>query len=361
MKLNVDGLLQLISRFLRWWAAELRASGNDLIDVLVPSRRRILNVYWGAARLLILDENSPEPKVILEIPGINTSTSEWPEPIPAALLAALQKSNRVRLVVCPGKAFVRRVEVPLAVLPHLDSAIVLQLPKLLPLDAKDLLTDFEVAAGGTTNDAASIDLAALKKADVTPLIDRLRAWGLHVVSTHLGEPLASAWRFRFAADGLFGHKLKLQRSDLILVGVAATLGLACASVAATQAYRGKISLEHAKAITRAPAAAALAHRQELLARLEPLTALAEFEAAPSATALLAEVTMLVPQSTWLTTLELQHSHVRIVGVSPNSGAVVKLISSSHLLNDVALRSSMSLGIGTGLDRFELTAELKGAR
>jgi Tfp pilus assembly protein PilN len=119
-------------------------------------------------------------------------------------------------------------------------------------------------------------------------------------------------------------------------------------------------LEHAKTATRVPAAAALAHRQELLARLEPLHALVELETAPSATALLAEVTMRVPKNTYLTTLELKDRHVRIVGVSPNSGNVVKLVSSSQLLNDVALRSSMSLGIGTGLDRFELTAELKGA-
>ena len=253
----------------------------------------------------------------------------------------------------------RQFQVPLAVLPHLDGAIALLLPKLLPLDAKELLTDFAVASRDPTNRAACIDLAALKKTDVNPVLDHLRAWGLQIFSTHLGEP-TSTRRFRFSADGVFGFALKLQRSDRVLIGVAATLGLACASVAATESYRSQVSLEQAKTATRVTAATALAHRQELLARLEPLHALAELEAAPSATALLAEVTMLVPQNTYLTTLELKGSHVRIVGVSPNSGNVVKLMSSSQLLNDVALRSSMSLGIGTGLDRFELTAELKGA-
>ncbi len=62
----------------------------------------------------------------------------------------------------------------------------------------------------------------------------------------------------------------------------------------------------------------------------------------------------------VTTLELKDRHIGIVGISPNSGNVVKLMSSSQLLNDVELRSSMSLGIGTGLDRFEITAELKDA-
>jgi general secretion pathway protein L len=354
LKLNIDRSLQLTSQFLRWWTAELRECANDLIGVLVPRRRRVLNVYWDAARLLIVDENAPEPKIVVEIPG-----GPWPETIPDELKLAREQSNRVRVFASAEKAFVRQFQVPLAALPHLESAIALQLPKLLPLDASELLTDFEVAASDSTSNAASIDLAALKKADVNPVLDHLRAWGLQIVSTHLGEPSTSTRRFRFSADGAFGYSLKLQGSDRFLIGVAATIGLACASVAATESYRSQVSLERAKTATRAPAAAALARRQELLAGLEPLHTLAELEAAPSATALLADLTMLAPQNTWLTTLELKDRHLRIVGVSPNSGSVVKLMSSSLLLNDVALRSSMSLGIGTGLDRFELTAELKG--
>jgi len=354
MKLNIDSSLQLTSRFLRWWAVELHACLNDLIGALIPRRRRVLNVYWDLARLLFVDENAPEPKVIVEI-----QNGHWPETIPAGLKLAREQSNRVRVFVSPEKAFVRQVQVPLAVLPHLDGAIALQLPKLLPLDVHELLTDFAIAARDPADKDASIELVALKKADVNPVFERLRTWGLQIVPTHLGDPSASTQRFRFA-DRAFRHRLKLQRSDRILVGVAATLGLACASVAATESYRSQISLERAKTATRIPAAAALAHRQELLARLEPLMALVERESAPSAAALLAEVTMLVPQNTYLTTLELKDRHLRVVGVSPNSGDVVKLMSSSHFLNEVALRSSMSLGIGTGLDRFELSAELKGA-
>jgi general secretion pathway protein L len=353
MKLKVNNWLQLTSRFLKWWAAELHACANDLIGALNPSRRRVLNIYWDAARLLVVDEKLSEMTIVVEIPG-----GHWPEAIPLELKVAREQGNRARLFVCSEKAFVRQIQVPLAVLPHLGSAIALQLPKLLPLDAEELFTDFEVTARDSTNKVADIDLVALKKADVNPVLEHLRVWGLQVVSTHLGDASSSTHRFRFLRDGTFRHGLKLQKSDRILIGVAATLGLACASVAATEAYRGHVSLEHAKSATHEPAAAALAHRQELLARLEPLHALAQLEAAPSATALLADVTMLVPQNTWLTTLEFKDQNLRIVGVSPTSSNVVKLMSSSQLLNEVELRSSMSLGIGTGLDRFEITAQLK---
>jgi hypothetical protein len=346
-----------VSQFLRWWAAELQSCAHDLMGLLIPQRRQVLNAYWDATRLLVLDENSPDVKTMAEISCVD---GDLPETIPVSFATVREQNNRIRVFVSPQRAYVRQFQFPIAVLPHLDAAVALQLPKLLPVDASELLTDFEAIASDLSQKMASIDLAALKKAEVNAVLERLKAWGMRVASVHLGSPSGPRYRFKFADDGAFGHRIKLRRSDRVLAGAAAALSLACASVAATESYRSQVSLERAKTETRAPAAAALAHRQKLLGRLEPLTALAQLEAAPSATALVADLTMLVPQNTWLTTLELKDRHVRLVGVSPNSGSVVKLISSSLLLTDVALRSSMSLGIGTGLDRFELTAELKGS-
>jgi len=285
-----------VSQFLRWWVAELHSCAHDLMGLLVPQRRRVLNVYWYAAHLLVLDENSADAETMVEIACVD---GHIPETLPASLATAREQNNRVRLFVSPARAYVRQFQLPIAVLPHLDAAVALQLPKLLPVDAGELLTDFEVTASDLK--MAGIDLAALKKAEVNAVLGRLKAWGLHVVSTHLGDPSHSAHRFRFGADGVFGHRLKLRRSDRALAATAAMLGLACASVAATESYRSQVSLEHAKTETRAPASAALSHRQELLGRLEPLAALAQLEAAPSATALVADLTTLVPQNTWLTT------------------------------------------------------------
>jgi hypothetical protein len=344
------------SQFLRWWAAELQSCAHDALVLLMPRRRRVLNAYWDATRLLFRDENSPDQKTMAEI---SCADGDLPETIPASLATVREQNNRIRVFINPERAYVRQFELPIAVLPHLAAAVALQLPKLLPVDASELLTDFEVIVSDLTQKTASIDLAALKKAEVNAVLECLKAWGLRVASIHLGQPSGPRHRFKFADDGAFGHRLKLRRSDRVLAGASAALSLACASVAATESYRSQVSLERAKTETRAPAAAALAHRQALLGQLEPLAALAQLEAAPSATALVADLTMLVPQNTWLTTLELKDRHVRLVGVSPNSGNVVKLISSSLLLTDVALRSSMSLGIGTGLDRFELSADLKG--
>jgi general secretion pathway protein L len=357
MRERLEVMARVASHFLRWWVAELQSCANDVVEFFAPHWRRALTIYLDANRLLILDQESATPTTVLEI-AYAGSIPDLPQVIPAPLAAAVEHSHRVRVVIGVDKAYLQQVRLPLAALPHLDSAIAIQLPKLLPLDSMHLLTDFKIAATDATKGTANIDLAALKRSDIDPLLKRLRAWGLRVTSLHLGQTPGGEYRFEFESGGATSRQLSLRRTDRILVGAAATLGLACASIAATESYRSQAALDHEKMQTHLSATAALTRRQQLLARLDPLSALSQLEGAPPAAALLAEVTKLIPQSTWLTTFELKDHALRIVGLSPNSADVVKLLSSSAFLNEVQLRSSMSVGVGTGLDRFEITAESK---
>jgi general secretion pathway protein L len=356
MRQKIESALRVLSRLLRWWWAELQSCAHDLTGFLAPRRRRPLSVYWNATRLLFVDESS-DPGTMGEIPCID-AMGHLPESPSAFLVGVREQNNRIRVFVSSERAYIRQFQLPSAVLPHLDAAVALQLPKLLPVDPSELLTDFEVTASNPSLKVLSIEIAAVKRAEVDATLNRLELWGLRIVATHLRDPSDPAHRFRFGPAAIFGQRFKLRRSDRVLAVLAAALGLACVSVAATESYRSQVSLERAQALSRVPASAATVRRQELLARLEPLHALTQLESAPSATALLAELTMLVPQNSWLTTLEFRDSHIRIVGVSPNSGDVVRLMSSSPLLDNIALRSSTSLGIGTGMDRFELSADLK---
>ena len=108
-----------------------------------------------------LDETSADPNVTVVHSA--DGKENWPETIPDSLASLREQNNRVRVFVSPDQAYVQRFRLPLAVLPHLHSAVALQLPKLLPLEARELLTDFEVSAKDPTQNVASIDLAALKK------------------------------------------------------------------------------------------------------------------------------------------------------------------------------------------------------
>jgi general secretion pathway protein L len=346
-------------RFLRWWSAELIACAQDGIAWVAPQWRRALTIYVDANRLAIIDGDSIEQTPIMEFPRQHLR-SELPDTLPDPVPAALERGRRVRVVIAAQHAFIRRLRLPLAALPHLKTAVSLQLPKLLPVDARLLFTDFEVAAADPRKGIVDVDLAALKRADVEPISRAIQAWGLRFTSLHLADGMDAAPRFRFTGLGASGGASAFGRVDRWLVGAAATLGLACAAVAAAQSYRAERALDQAQGETRGAASVALGRRQSLLARIEPLKALSQLENAPSAAAILAEITALVPPDSWVTTFELKQRTLRLVGVSPDAAALVRRLTSCALLTDVELRSSMSVGIGTGRDRFEISAQAKSA-
>jgi general secretion pathway protein L len=127
-----------------------------------------------------------------------------------------------------------------------------------------------------------------------------------------------------------------------------------------EGFRSQRSLALAAETTHAAASEAAVRRQDVIERIEPLKALASLETTASSSDLMVELSQLVPDGSWLTTFERRDRQVRIVGLSPDAAGMVKRLASSALLSDVSLRSSMSAGIGTGLDRFEITAEFKPA-
>jgi hypothetical protein len=352
-------LLTLLAQFLRWWSAELNACAADLMGVVAPRWRRPVIVYLDANRLLIRIEDSANAPTIVEILREHFR-SPLPDSLPDPLPSLFDRGRRARLVMATDHAFVCQCPLPLAAVPHLKGAIALQLSKLLPMQSSQLITDFEIAEIDPTKGIVHIELAALKRVDVEQIVKSMQTWGLRVASIHLADAPDSRERFRFENADARGREWGIRRADRVLIRTAAALGLAFVGVAMAQTYRSRQSLEYAASQTSTSAAAALSERQVLLARLEPLAALSQIDRAPGAAAVLAEVTKLVPHDAWLTTFELKDRRLRLVGISPDPAAIVKLLSSSELLSDVELRSAMSAGIGTGKDRFELTAESKSA-
>lgn len=343
-------------RFLEWWLRELRSLAHDALAKMAPTWSRSVTVFVDKGSLKILDDfaASEEPLIVIDYEPTDAALSGT---VAQQLTAVLKDRSRAHILVNPKKAFIRQLRLPLAALPHLVSAVSLQLPKLLPLSQDQLLTAVELVSADSQ--FGLIDLAALKRAEIEPVITALTAAGLRVSTIRLADELKATRRFKFQLAATSAQQSTLRRVDRLLLGAAAGLGIACTALAATQSYRAEHSLKTAETHIRGPASAALERRQVLLNKLEPLSALSELESRPGLAYLLAEITAIVPQDTWVTTFELKDRRLRLVGVSPDSAALVRLLSASAALNDVELRSSISTGIGTGKDRFEISATIKG--
>jgi hypothetical protein len=343
-------------RFLNWWGRELSASAQDLRARVVPHWRRRLNLFVSRSRLQIVEDGTGNGSPILDV--MRTEPGSELPPLSDAQRDTLGRGRRARLVLDPELAFVRALRMPLAALPHLASAIDLQAPKLLPMSATLLRRDFEIAAVDPDGAAVDIELAAIKRSDIEPIESALEQWGLQPGAVQLGRASDSRFRFNFGMSNVRGNRFAFTRADTFLAAGAAALAMGVVIICTVQAVRARNSLEQALAQTSAPAASVLQQRQHLISRLDTLSAVSTAERAPTAAAILADVTSRMNHNTWLTTFELKGRELRLVGLSSEPASVVKELAASTLILEVELRSSMSASGSTGRERFEITARVK---
>jgi general secretion pathway protein L len=351
-------LAQSIGRFFRWWATELSGCVQDILARLAPGWRRTATVYVGRQVLRIVDADPADDQKIVEVVRPDHGSETLP-PLPDAERGSLKPGRRVRLVFDADFAFVKLLCLPLAALPHLKPAINLQLPKWVPMSLDRLATDFAIVALKPEQAVMEVELAALKRTDIEYSASVVRSWGLRLSSIHLAGPPDRPPRFRFVTSDIHSRRFEITRTDSILIGTAAALIVAALAVSTVQGYRAAGALDRAQLRTSVEAAIVLEQRQHLIARLEPLATLSSLERATSTATLLTDITQHVPQDSWLTTFEMKGRNLRLVGVSPDAAAVVKLLTTSALLANVELRSSTSAGVGSNKERFEITAELRG--
>lgn len=350
------GALQLSSRsmaFWQWWSAELIELWGMLLSAVAPGLRTAIAVAITSDRLNFVMSQGAD----LEVPRIEPG-ADWAAADRDKLAVLLQSCRRVQLLFPDAEAFRYRRVMPLAVNSYLHHAIALQLPKWMPLKVDILLTDHRVIRRDLTAGTIEIEVAALKRADVERLAKQIRSLGFRIKRIGLREPNDIGPTFSFSLRNAAPIRASTSRSERRMWAAAAVFGCIMILIGAIEGFRSQRSLAFNVQTIHTAVAEAAARRQGVIEHIEPLKALSALEAMPSSTALIVELTQLVPSDSWVTNIERRDRQIRIAGLSPDAAGVVNRLASSALLSEVSLRSSISAGIGTGLDRFEITAEFR---
>jgi Tfp pilus assembly protein PilN len=343
-----------VGEFLRWWGQELGECGAWVIARVAPAALKPVALYIDDQRWVLMESERHE------CPS-SGNVFKPPDVMPEEFSVALARHRRVHVVLQAECALVQSISLPLAALPHLNSAVALQFPKLLPLPASKLLTDIELIESDIENRTLTAELAALKRADLETLATGLEGLRIRIASVRLSESVDADRRFQFGLTRRGVDRAPTSRLDRWLLGTAATLGVTCLAVGATESLRADHALHTANQSAQPAAIRAAAHRTALDADLMPLKALMELEHAPTAAEVLRELTDTLPRDTWITTCDLKGRELRLIGMAPTNSALISHLNGSRYLQNVQLRSSMSAGVGTMQDRFEITATVKAVR
>lgn len=343
--------------FLRWWGGELAA--------LLPARlrawlRRGPDVLWLEA--------TPDALAVRR-----ARTGDVLAEIPAALPAAAQRAafasacagsdpddRRLRLVVAAGDALHRRLALPAAAAADPRKVAGYELDRQTPFQASQVYFDARAASAAAPVGQVWLDLYAVPRAALDPVLERLGAIGaqpdsVDVRAEHGGlagvDLLPEARRPR-RAD-------RRRRTNAILAAACVLLAVLVLSQWLDNRRAALARMQSQVDAMRAQAAQSEQLRAQLDAALAASRFLVKRKAdSPPPLAVLDSLTRRLPASAWLDNLVLDDSGgLDIRGEAAHAAALVEALGASKVLQEPKLQGVIQPDPATGKERFELVARI----
>ena len=230
-----------------------------------------------------------------------------------------------------------------------------------PFRQEEVYFDYRELAHDRKAASLEVEFRLVPKSAVDPLLDTLRSWGLaaHRMDTTDARGHLAGWNLlpRALRPAATRHGHGLTRA---LAGLAVILLLTNLYLPPLHKALQAGALER-KLATHAQAAARL---QALRAEYATLRERSNFVASqrnqrPSVIALLAELTRLLPDDSWLERLSLEGDELQLQGQSSRPAALIQQLESSAYFDQTQFRAPITRNDRTLRDHFHISTRLTG--
>lgn len=260
----------------------------------------------------------------------------------------------------PAEAVLRRdVHLPAAVRDNLRQVLAYELDRLTPFGADEVYFDASVAGTVARGAKLAVRLAVCRRDEVADWLERLREGG---------SPAARlTWAGAWPGANLLPPEERPRRRRLgsLLTGLlgAAVVALAAAVLISPlwQKQREHETLARELRRVRIAAEEVSGLREELeRARLGSVEVLNRKREQARVTDLLRELTDLLPDGTWVQTLNMRDGEVDIRGESTQATALIGLLEKGPGISNVSFRSPVMQVAATGAERFHIAFQYQPA-
>lgn len=330
--------------FLRWWLAELAALVPS--GLMAPLLRRPPSVVVDLT----------ETAAVISIPAgggggrtVHCAIGEMP---------ALGLSGPAQAIVAlsPDQVLIRAIDLPLAAEPRLRTVLEFELDRQTPFLPDQVYFDHQVVERRPGEGRLTAELAVVPRLVVDQAVTLSRGWGLEPVAVGVSGEGGGGPRFDFLPTA------RTAQSSQRKLGTVLTLVALALVLAGAMLWHGRReSVLEALAADLASARQEARISEQLRQRLDEAFArnrfLAERQRQVRAIHVLAEITRLLPDDSWLFEAELSGQDGRIVGYSPSASPLIPLFAQSPLFADARFRAPLIQG-DNGLERFDLSFTIR---
>ena len=344
-------------QFFRWWLGELREA--------MPAawQEKLQHAMRRAVFMLDRDRLSvgvDEDRALQELGGYVLSHD-----------AALQRQEiedlleQNELAMAPRFLLFERtgvlakdLKLPLAAESNLAQVLSFEMDRQTPFRASQVYFDWKVLERGGTPAQLHLRLFVMPRAEVDQAVAALSNRGLPLAGVDIRDGEQTLGLNLLPVEQRVRTVNPRTRFNLVLAGACvALLALVMAQSLYLRAHQ-VAELENAIAEVQDEAREVARIRKQIEDASEAAGFLASRRAeAPLAIELLADVTRILPDDTYLDRLVIGPSSVQMQGKSQNAQQLIEKVNESELLDQAAFRGSTRLDARTGLEIFEVNARV----
>jgi len=334
VKLGVVECGMLAEAGWRWWITEIRG---------------ILPADWVGHGELIVELAGQEIIFFREMRGRRD------------FVPNLAARGAVNLRINADSVLRRTLTLPVSARFKLHKILENDLDRQSPLDPRKVLFCYRILSVDHAASRLAVSLVLVRRDVVEAILARLQGFDLYVKSI-IVDDTTSRQRDRFVAPKTVAPQ-RTRRLNLPLLLMIVTIGLLAGDVFLRLA-REQLLIEQLNAKS-AQLELSAAHVDELRGEVESSRERAGLLAAERRKAtmgvILADITDLLPDGTWLSNLSYDGRQIEMQGYSSNASSLIPAFDTSKLFSGAAFGGAMTQGPQPNLQQFDLSLSLAGAR
>lgn len=346
-----------LGQFFRWWGAELRALLPAELRARMEhaSRRLLLRVSGDELEVAVAEGGGRQ---VLDICPLDRDARIQQQQL-RELLSERDLAEAPRVLLLDGAEILRKqVIMPSAAESNLRQALSFEMDRQTPFRAEDVYFDFHVVHRDREGGQLRVDLAVCPRSVIQARLEQINPRGLAPAAADLLVGDAPAG-FNLLPPEL-RHRSANRRTRVNLL-LAVVVALLLAFVMAQSLWLREHQVQLLEAAIQDVRVEAQ-RVQGIRSQIEDASQSAGFmvkqrrDTVPVVT-VLAEVTRLLPDDTYLDRLRVWDGQVQLQGKSANAQQLIELVNSSRLLESASFKGPTRLDAASRKEIFDLTSNL----
>jgi len=346
-----------VGKFFRWWLEELRlAMPAAWQEKLEHAMRRVVFEVDGERLIVSVDEHRrlEELNAFVLSHDPDLQRQEIEDRLEQSDLAVAPRF----LLLDRADALVKELKLPLATESNLAQVLTFEMDRQTPFRAANVYFDWKILDRGVSPGQLRLRLYVVPRSEVDQVVSVLARRGLPLAGVDIRDGQESMGLNLLPAEQRVKSVNPRTRFNLAL-GAACVLLLVVVMAQSLYLREHQVrELEAAIEEVQDEARQVARIRKQIEDASEAAGFLATRRAeAPLAIEVLADVTRILPDDTYLDRLVISPSSVQMQGKSQNAQQLIEKVNESPMLDEAAFRGSTRLDARTSLEIFEVNARI----